>query len=228
LRVSRVGSGVNRKAKKRISESTIRRLSLYLRDLSVLEKEGADTVSSKELASHEKLTPAQVRKDLSFFGSFGTRGLGYPVNELRAQITAILGIDRVWRVGVFGAGNIGSALVGYKEFARQGFQIVKLFDNDQRKIGSNRKGIVISDIRNMEQEVKKAGIEMAIIAVPATVAQHIVDDVVSTGIRAILNFAPINLEVPEDVYLRNENMSMELEYLSFAMVHGHTEKRPKA
>jgi redox-sensing transcriptional repressor len=145
---------VNRKVKKRISESTIRRLSLYLRDLSVLEKEGADTVSSKELASREKLTPAQVRKDLSFFGSFGTRGLGYPVNELRAQLTAILGIDRVWRVGLFGVGNIGSALVGYKEFARQGFQIIKLFDNDQRKIGSNHKGIVISDIRNIEQEVK--------------------------------------------------------------------------
>jgi redox-sensing transcriptional repressor len=201
---------------------------LYLRVLSVLEKEGADTVSSKELASREKLTPTQVRKDLSFFGSFGTRGLGYPVSELRSEIAAILGIDRVWRVGLFGVGNIGSALVSYKEFARQGFQIIKLFDNDQRKIGSNHKGVIISDIRNMEQEVKANGIEMAIIAVPATVAQHIVDDVVSTGIRAILNFAPINLEVPEDVYLRNENMSMELEYLSFAMVHGHTEKRPKA
>ena len=213
---------------KRISDSTIRRLSLYLRVLSVLEKEGADTVSSKELASREKLTPTQVRKDLSFFGSFGTRGLGYPVSELRSEIAAILGIDRVWRVGLFGVGNIGSALVSYKEFARQGFQIIKLFDNDQRKIGSNHKGVIISDIRNMEQEVKANGIEMAIIAVPATVAQHIVDDVVSTGIRAILNFAPINLEVPEDVYLRNENMSMELEYLSFAMVHGHTEKRPKA
>jgi len=219
---------VTTKDTKRISDSTIRRLSLYLRVLSVLEKEGADTVSSKELASREKLTPTQVRKDLSFFGSFGTRGLGYPVSELRSEIAAILGIDRVWRVGLFGVGNIGSALVSYKEFARQGFQIIKLFDNDQRKIGSNHKGVIISDIRNMEQEVKANGIEMAIIAVPATVAQHIVDDVVSTGIRAILNFAPINLEVPEDVYLRNENMSMELEYLSFAMVHGHTEKRPKA
>ncbi len=213
--------------KRRISESTIRRLSQYLRVLSVLEKEGADTVSSKELASREKLTPAQVRKDLSLFGSFGTRGLGYPVNELRAHITAILGIDRVWRVCLFGVGNIGSALVSYKEFARQGFQIVKLFDNDQRKIGSNHKGIVISDVRNMEQEVKEAGIEMAIIAVPATVAQNIVDDVVAVGIKAILNFAPINLKVPEDVYLRTENMSMELEYLSFAMVNKHTAKKPK-
>ena len=215
------------KTKKRISESTIRRLSLYLRALSLLQKEGVETVSSKELASREKLTPAQVRKDLSFFGSFGTRGLGYPVSELRSQIAGILGIDRPWRVGLFGVGNIGSALVSYKEFVRQGFEIVRLFDNDQRKIGSNHKGIVVSDTAHLEQEIKDAGIEIAIIAVPATVAQYIVDDIVAAGIKAILNFAPINLKVPPDVYLRNENMSMELEYLSFAMVNKHTEKRPK-
>ena len=206
----------------------MRRLSLYLRALSVLDKEGIQTISSKELAAREKLTPAQVRKDLSFFGSFGTRGLGYPVRELRAQIASILGIDRLWKVALFGVGNIGSALVSYKEFVRQGFQIVKLFDNDQRKIGSNHKGIVISDIRNMEQEMKEAGVELAVVAVPATVAQYIVDDIVAAGIKAILNFAPVNLGVPDDVYLRNENMSMELEYLSFAMVNQHAEKRPRA
>jgi len=214
--------------RKRISESTIRRLSLYLRALSVLDKEGIQTISSKELAAREKLTPAQVRKDLSFFGSFGTRGLGYPVRELRAQIASILGIDRVWKIALFGVGNIGSALVSYKEFVRQGFHIVKLFDNDQRKIGSNHKGIVISDIRNMGQEMKEAGVELAVVAVPATVAQYIVDDIVAAGIKAILNFAPVNLRVPDDVYLRNENMSMELEYLSFAMVNQHMEKRPRA
>jgi redox-sensing transcriptional repressor len=218
---------VTAKPKKRIAESTIRRLSLYLRALLVLETEGADTVSSKELADRAKCTSAQVRQDLALFGSFGTRGLGYPVRELRAHITAILGIDRVWRVALFGVGNIGSALVGYKEFSRQGFQIVKLFDDDQRKIGSNHKGIVISDIQNMEREMKEAGIEMAIIAVPATVAQTVVDDVVAIGIKAILNFTPINLKVPYDVYLRNENIAMELEYLSFAMVNKHTEKKPK-
>jgi redox-sensing transcriptional repressor len=203
-------------------------LSLYLRALSLLQKEGVETVSSKELASREKLTPAQVRKDLSFFGSFGTRGLGYPVKDLRKQISGILGIDRPWRVGLFGVGNIGSALVSYKEFTRQGFEIVRLFDNDQRKIGSNHKGIVVSDTANLAHEIKEAGIEIAIIAVPATVAQYIVDDVVAAGIKAILNFAPINLKVPPDVYLRNENMSMELEYLSFAMVNNHSEKRPRS
>ena len=211
--------------KKRISESTIHRLSLYYRALSLLEKDNYETVSSKELAKREKLTPAQVRKDLSFFGSFGTRGLGYPVTELKKKIASILGIDRVWRVALVGVGNIGSALVSYKEFSKQGFQIVKLFDNDQRKIGSNHKGMIVSDIRDLERELVEAKIEVVVIAVPATVAQYIVDDVVRAGVKAILNFAPINLRVPDHVYLRNENMAMELEYLSFAMVNNHTPKR---
>lgn len=210
--------------KKRISESTIHRLSLYCRALALLEKENYETVSSKELAKREKLTPAQVRKDLSFFGSFGTRGLGYPVNELKAKIASILGIDRIWKVALVGIGNIGSAMVSYKEFMRQGFHIIKLFDNDQRKIGSNHKGIIVSDIANLEAELKEAGIEIVILAVPATVAQYIIDDVVKAGVKAILNFAPLNLRVPDDVYLRNENMSMELEYLSFALVNNPAKK----
>ena len=210
---------------KRISESTIHRLSLYYRMLSLLEKEGYETVSSKELAKREKLTPAQVRKDLSFFGSFGTRGLGYPVSDLKGEIAGILGINREWKIGLAGIGNMGSALVSYKEFSRQGFKIVRLFDNDQRKIGSNHKGIIVSDIKNIRQEIKEVGIEMIILTVPATVAQYIVDDIVDAGIKAILNFAPINLKVPSDVYLRNENMSMELEFLSFAIENKHKQKR---
>jgi len=181
--------------------------------------ENYETVSSKELAKHEKLTPAQIRKDLSSFGSFGTRGLGYPVHELKNKIASILGIDRSWRVALVGIGNIGSALVSYKEFMKHGFQIIKLFDNDQRKIGSNHKGIIVSDIKNIQQELKESNIQIVIISVPATVAQNIVDDVVEAGVKAILNFAPINLRVPDDVILRNENMSMELEYLSFNLVN---------
>lgn len=210
--------------RKRISESTIHRLSLYFRALSILEKENYETVSSKELAKREKLTPAQVRKDLSFFGSFGTRGLGYPVSDLKAKVSRILGIDRVWRVALIGIGNIGSALVSYKEFIKQGFHIVKLFDNDQRKIGSNHKGIIVSDIKDLHEELLEDRIEMVIIAVPATVAQYMVDDVVRANVKAILNFAPINLKVPPDIYVRNENMAMELEYLSFAMVNNHVPK----
>jgi len=205
------------KPQRRISESTIHRLSVYYRALNQLERENFETISSKDLAKREKLTPAQVRKDLSFFGSFGTRGLGYPVGELRNKIAEILGINRTWNVALVGVGNIGSALVSYKEFQKQGFKIEKIFDNDQRKIGSNHKGIVVSDINNLVSELRDSKVEIVIIAVPSSVAQIIVDDVVQAGIKAILNFAPTNLKVPDDVHLRNENMAMELEYLSFSL-----------
>lgn len=205
--------------RRRISESTIHRLSIYYRALTALDGEGYHTVSSKDLARREKLTPAQVRKDLSFFGSFGTRGLGYPTKELKSRIASILGIDRNWSVGLIGAGNIGSALVSYKEFHKQGFQIKAIFDNDQRKIGSNHKGIVISDIKDLAAEVKKRKIEIVVIAVPSTVAQQACDLAVEAGVKAILNFAPINLKVPKEVILRTENMAMEIEYLSFYLTN---------
>ena len=209
---------------RRISESTIHRLSIYYRALQQLEKEGYETISSKELAKREKLTPAQVRKDLSFFGSFGTRGLGYPVVELKDKIAGILGIDRIWNIALVGVGNIGSALVSYKEFQKQGFLIKMIFDNDQRKIGSNHKGIIVSDIRNIVRELRDSNVEIVIIAVPSSMAQLVADDVVQAGIKAILNFAPINLKVPDDVVVRNENMAMELEYLSFSLSNHQTPK----
>jgi redox-sensing transcriptional repressor len=210
------------KPQRRISESTIHRLSIYYRALNQLEKENFETISSKELAKREKLTPAQVRKDLSFFGSFGTRGLGYPVVELRDKLAEILGINRTWNVALVGVGNIGSALVSYKEFQKQGFKIKRIFDNDQRKIGSNHKGIVVSDVRDLAKELQKSKIDIVVIAVPASAAQIVVDDVVAAGTRAILNFAPTNLKVPDDVHVRNENMAMELEFLSFSLCNSPT------
>lgn len=211
--------------RRRIAESTIHRLSLYYRTLAAAEQEGNETISSREFARRERLTPAQVRKDLSFFGTFGTRGLGYPVAELQKRIGGILGLNRTWKVALVGAGNIGSALVAYKEFARQGFKIVQVYDNDQRKIGSKHKGVTVLDVRHLASRLGSSGVEIVIIAVPAAVAQKVVDDVIRAGIKAILNFAPVQLKVPEDVYLRNENMSMELEYLSFALVNNHTQRR---
>jgi len=206
---------------KKISESTVHRLSIYYRALVALENENYKTISSKELAKREKLTPAQVRKDLSFFGSFGTRGLGYPVTELKHKIAGIMGLSSLWNVALIGVGNIGSALVSYKEFAKQGFNIKLIFDNDQRKIGSNHKGITVSDIRYFKKLSNLEKIDMVIIAVPASSAQAVCDDVVEAGIKAILNFAPINLKVPDDIILRNQNMCIELEHLSFALT-----KRP--
>lgn len=207
-------------AAKKISESTIHRLSIYYRALVALENENYKTISSKELAKREKLTPAQVRKDLSFFGSFGTRGLGYPVIELRNRIAEILGLNRLWNVALIGVGNIGSALVSYKEFAKQGFNIKLIFDNDQRKIGSNHKGIKVSDMKDLKTLVSQEKIDMAIIAVPSAMAQAVADEVVAAGIKAILNFAPINLKLPDDVIMRNQNMCIELEHLSFGMTNG--------
>jgi redox-sensing transcriptional repressor len=207
------------KAVRKISESTIHRLSIYYRALVALEKENHLTVSSRELARREKLTPAQVRKDLSFFGSFGTRGLGYPVIELKNRIAEIMGLNRLWNVALVGVGNIGSALSQYKEFAKQGFNIKLVFDNDQRKIGSNHKGIIVSDVRDLRKMVGSEKIDIVIIAVPSHSAQAICDEAVEGGIRAILNFAPLNLKVPDDVVLRNQNMCIELEHLSFALVN---------
>ncbi|MCP4582575.1 MAG: redox-sensing transcriptional repressor Rex [candidate division Zixibacteria bacterium] len=204
---------------KKISESTIHRLSIYYRALVTLENEHYKTISSKELAKREKLTPAQVRKDLSFFGSFGTRGLGYPVAELRNRIAEILGLTRLWNVALIGVGNIGSALVSYKEFAKQGFNIKLIFDNDQRKIGSNHKGIKVSDFKDIAKLVASEKIDMAIIAVPAHTAQATADEVVAAGVKAILNFAPINLKLPAHVILRSQNMCIELEHLAFAMTN---------
>ncbi|MDH4222555.1 MAG: redox-sensing transcriptional repressor Rex [candidate division Zixibacteria bacterium] len=204
---------------RRISESTISRLSLYYRTLETLQRENVTTISSGELARSNKFTPAQVRKDLSFFGSFGTRGLGYPVSELKDKIASILGLCKTWNVALVGVGNVGSALVSYKEFQRQGFIIKKIFDNDLRKIGKNHKGILVSDVKNLNMELKENKIEMVIIAVPSSEAQKVVDEVVGAGVRTILNFATTNLKVPENVVLRSVNMAMELEHLSYALAN---------
>jgi redox-sensing transcriptional repressor len=205
--------------KRRISDSTIYRLSKYYHLLSKLAKDGSKTISSKELANLLRLTPAQVRKDLSFFGAFGTRGLGYSVAELAKQIGEIIGLNRRWKVAVVGVGNIGSALVGFKEFPNKGFDVKLVFDNDQRKIGSKHKGMVVSDIRNMKAKLQEEQIELVVLAVPAGVAQEICDQVVAAGVKGILSFAPIHLDTPDDVFVRNEDMAMEMEYLTYALVN---------
>jgi len=202
-----------------VSDSTVRRLSMYYRSLSEFERRGHKIISSKDLAKSEKLTPAQVRKDLSFFGSFGTRGLGYPVKELKEKIARILGLSRSWNVALVGVGNVGSALVSYKEFQKQGFNIKLLFDNDQRKINKNHKGISVSDVKELAEKLKENKIEIVIIAVPAQAAQEVADRVVSAGVKSILNFAPTQIKAPPHIVLRSVNMAMELEHLSFCLTN---------
>ena len=178
-----------------------------------------NTISSKKLGEVEGVTSSQVRKDLSLFGSFGTKGLGYPVPELKRNIASILGLDRKWRVGLVGVGNVGSALTAYKEFHKQGFDIVVAFDNDKRKIGSKRGELVVRDVEDIEEYLKQDKVDMMILAVPADQAQKVAEKVVGCGVRAILNFAPISLRLPPSVFVRDENMVIELEALSFSLMN---------
>lgn len=204
----------------RISESTVRRLSHYYRVLEELDAEGGKVVSSRRLAEREGVTPAQVRKDLSCFGSFGRRGLGYSVAHLRSEIRTILGLDRRWRVAVAGAGHIGSALLAYRGFAEQGFEVVAVFDRDPERIGKRVGTLIVHDIATMPEWSMHEGIEIGVIATPAAAAQEVADLMVRSGLRGILNFAPRNLVAPPGVTVRNVDMTLEFESLSFALAAG--------
>jgi redox-sensing transcriptional repressor len=176
---------------------------------------GVDQISSEEIGTMQGFTSAQIRKDLSFFGSFGRRGLGYNAKELKKKIASILGLDHVWRVAVIGAGSIGSALIQYPEFTSHGFDICLVLDNDTSKIGQSIGPLPIKDIANLEDEFARADIDIAIIAIPAKFAQMITDRIVNTSIRGILNFAPCQLIIPPHLVMRQENMALELEVLTY-------------
>jgi redox-sensing transcriptional repressor len=201
----------------KISESTVRRLSSYLRLLQEAAAKGQETISSEELAERGGTTSAQVRKDLSFFGSFGKRGLGYSVPELLREIEGILGLHRRWRVALVGAGKIGSALISYRNFQRRGFEIQAVFDSDREKVGQEWGSQIILADEELERVLAENGIEIVIVAVPGDAAQSVVDRVVRAGVRAVLNFAPVRLRVPDGVALRNVDMVMEMEGLTFAL-----------
>lgn len=205
---------------RKIPESTIGRLSLYLRVLGELEQEGVLTASSEALARRGGTTAAQVRKDLSFFGTFGKRGLGYTVAELRDTLRTILGLQRRWRVAVVGAGRIGGALIGYPDLRRQGFDIRAVFDQDPRKVGRSWNGLIVHEVSALEGILQSEPIDIAILAVPATAAQEMASRVVRAGVRAILNFAPVKLALPPDVAVKNVDMAVELEGLSYALSRG--------
>jgi len=204
---------------RKISESTVRRLSLYLRFLEQSEQQGHTTISSEELARRGGTTSAQIRKDLSFFGSFGKRGLGYSVPELAHRIREILGLERAYRVILVGAGKIGGALVHYEGFRQRGFHVAAIYDRDPKKIGSRRNGLVVRDIKHIETDLKKEPSDIAIVVTPAAAAQDVVDRMVRGGVKAILNFAPVQLSVPRDVAVKTVNMALELETLSYSLAN---------
>jgi redox-sensing transcriptional repressor len=206
-------------AVRRIADSTVRRLSLYLRFLEESAQRGLVTISSDELARRGGTTSAQVRKDLSFFGSFGKRGLGYSVPELTDSLREILGLRKEWQVIIVGAGKIGTALAQYRGFRQRGFRVAAVYDRDPKKIGTKWDSLTVRDMSQLERDIAKEQPDIAVLTTPAEEAQAVVDKLVSAGIRALLNFAPIQLQVPPEVTLKNVNMAMELEGLSFALTN---------
>ena len=202
---------------KKISDSAVRRLSVYLRTLEELDRALCRTVSSEQLAAKSATTAAQVRKDLSLFGSFGKRGLGYTVQELATELRDILGLTQSWRVALIGAGRIGSALFEYGGLAHRGFEIVAVLDSDASKIGRKWGDSIVYDVADLERIVNDRGVHIAILAVPVEAVQDVMDQASRAGVRGILNFAPTRLRVPEGVKVKDVNMVMELEALTYSL-----------
>lgn len=204
---------------KKIPETSIRRLSLYFRQLTNLEKGGIISISSSGLSQCLGFSDAQIRRDLSYFGQFGRSGIGYRVSELKKSIAGILGLDnKIWNVALVGAGHLGSALLAYRGFKEQGFFIKIAFDLSPHKIGRSFKGVKIEGLNKIPSLIKQKKITIGIIAVPAEDAQEVAYLLAKSGIRGILNFAPVRINVPPKVIVRNVDLSMELENISYFLV----------
>lgn len=204
-----------------IPEATVARLPLYLRALYELTEQGAQTVSSDGLAQAAGVNSAQVRKDLSYLGSHGIRGVGYAVDDLLDHISAVLGLNRDWRVLLVGVGNLGRALASYGGFDERGFEIAALVDADPDKVGQQVGAHRIEPLDELDDLVAREDVSIAVIAVPAEAAQTVADRLVAAGITAILNFAPAHLEVPAHISVRKVDLSTELQILAY-----HERRRP--
>ncbi len=204
---------------KKAPEGTISRLFVYLRELTELTKMNIHTISSAELGDRVNLSDAQVRKDLGYFGQFGVSGSGYATRELKSALEKILGKDKVWNVAIVGVGHLGSALLAYPGFKEHGLNIVTAFDVDEKKIGKRAKDVVIKSIEEMQSEIADKRVSIAIIAVPAKSAQEVADKLVRSGVKCILNFAPTTLIVPENVKVKDVDLSRELETLSYFLAN---------
>jgi redox-sensing transcriptional repressor len=198
-----------------IPEATVARLPVYLRALGTLSDEGVITVSSEELATAAGVNSAKLRKDLSYLGSYGTRGVGYDVDYLVYQVSRELGLTQDWPVVIVGLGNLGRALANYGGFASRGFAIKALVDADPDAVGTEVAGLEVSPLDQLEEVVRSRGVAIAVIATPALVAQDVCDRLVAAGVSSILNFAPSVLAVPDHVEVRKVDLSIELQILAF-------------
>jgi redox-sensing transcriptional repressor len=198
-----------------IPEATVGRLPVYLRSLVDMAESGQSTISSEGLAEAAGVNSAKVRKDLSYLGSYGTRGVGYDVAYLIHQVRRELGLTQDWPVLIVGVGNLGHALANYKGFGERGFQVVALVDADRRKVGEVVGGVQVHSVDDMPSLVRRHQVAIGIISTPAAAAQEVADRMVSAGIRSILNFAPAVITVPSEVSLRKVDLSIELQILGF-------------
>ncbi len=198
-----------------IPEVVVLRLPEYLRALEQMAGEGVYLVSSQELGDKLQVTPAQIRKDLSYFGHFGKQGKGYDIKRLIAELRRILGLDREWRIAVVGVGNLGRALLRYGGFAQQGFKIVAAFDKDPKVVNKKVGQVLVRDVADLPQVVRAEGVDIGVVAVPASAAQDAVDRLVQAGVRAVLNYAPATLRVPPSVYIRHVGPVSALESMTF-------------
>lgn len=205
--------------KKAISDAVIERLPLYYRDLLLLQDAGIDIISSEKLGERLGITPEQIRKDLTCFGAFGKKGVGYYVNELCQQIVEIIGLQQHWKIGIAGIGHLGWALANYKTFGRLGFRTMGLFDVDHRIIGQNVGGIEVTPISEMGDVIRKEGIQIGIITTPAAVAQQVANQMVEAGVLGIFSFAPLRLNVPDSVFVFREDLSIGLSRISYYLTN---------
>jgi redox-sensing transcriptional repressor len=212
-RESRVGDGMS--DSRSVPEATVARLATYLRVLSGIAERGVATISSDELAVAAGVNSAKLRKDLSFLGSYGIRGVGYDVGTLTEQISRALGLNVHRSVALIGVGNLGQALAGYAGFASRGFRVAALVDADPARIGQTIRGLEVRDVAELDEIVAELAITIAVLAVPAAAAQDVCDRLVAAGVTAILNFAPVVLNVPAHVDLRKVDLAAELQILSF-------------
>lgn len=201
----------------KIPEATITRLSVYSRYLTKMKHQGKITISSTDIALGAGVNPAQVRKDLSFFGEFGTRGVGYNVEQLSWDILKILSLTEQWNVALVGAGHLGHAITMNHSFLSRGFNFTSIFDNDPKKIGTKINGVEVSPIEDLEKVVAQNHARIGVITSPADGAQEIADSLVKAGVQAILNFAPVHLTVPKNIEFREVDLAVNLEVLTFHM-----------
>lgn len=197
------------------STETVRRLSVYLQNLRRIRENGAHTISSKQIGAILNVTPAQFRKDLSYFGEFGRRGVGYDTDQLIQVLEQILGVNKAYYIGIVGAGRLGRALINYHGFAGSNISVKAAFDIDPQKIGTSVHGIDVYDMNDFACTVKEHGIEICVLSVPVEGAQQATDRIVDSGVKAILNFSPVILQVPDSIYIQNIDMLSELERLIF-------------